>query len=239
LLGAAIMLAALLGCAVVLAIQGKVAFALGPFVLVWGLLLLPTFFLWTAFVAATYAVTNNRFATYAIGLAVMVITGWAQLRDKMSWAYNWDLWGATRWSDIAPFQLDSVPLTLNRIAAVGLALFFIVITLRFFARRERDATRTADRLRTGNLWRSLASLAPWLAAPVTAIVILAFMVHGGRQGGTARKKEHDYWKKNVLTYRDALVPSIANVDLALDITPSRRSLKSVGTYTLVNLNDKP
>jgi hypothetical protein len=82
LLGAAIVLAALVGCAVVLAIQGKVAFALGPFVIVWGLLLLPTFFLWTTFVAATYAITNNRFATYAIGLAVMVITGWAQLRAR-------------------------------------------------------------------------------------------------------------------------------------------------------------
>jgi ABC-type transport system involved in multi-copper enzyme maturation permease subunit len=239
LLGAAIVFTALIGCAIVLAIQGKVGFSLTPFVIVWGLLLLPTFLLWTSFVAATYAVTNSRFGTYAIGLAVMVVTGWAQLRDKMSWAYNWDLWSATRWTDIAPFQLDRVPLMLNRIAALGLVLFFIVLTLRFFARRERDATRTADRLRTGNLWRSLASLAPWLAAPVTAIVILAFMVHGGWQGGTARKKEHDYWKKNVLTYRDAPVPSIAKVDLALDIMPSKRSLKSVGTYTLVNLNDKP
>jgi len=118
-------------------------------------------------------------------------------------------------------------------------LFFIVLTLRFFARRERDATRTADRLRTGNLWRSLASLTPWLAAPVTAIVILAFMVHGGWQGASARKKEHDYWRKNVLTYRDAPSPALAGVDVALDIAPSKRSLKSVGTYKLVNLTDKP
>ena len=238
LLGAAIVLAALVGCAIVLAIQGKVPFSLGPFVIVWGLLLLPTFFLWTAFVAAAYAVTNNRFATYAIGLAVMVITGWAQLRDKMTWAYNWNLWSATRWSDIAPFQLDAVPLTLNRIATVGLAVFFIVLTLRFFARRERDATRTADRLRTANLWRSLASLVPWLAAPLTAIVVLAFMVHGGWQGNAARKKEHDYWRKNVLTYRDVPLPSIAGLDLGLTIDPKARSLTSAGSYTLVNRTGK-
>jgi succinate dehydrogenase/fumarate reductase cytochrome b subunit len=152
-------------------------------------------------------ITNDRFATYAVGLGIMVLTGWAQIRDKMSWAYNWDLWSATRWSDIAPFQLDRVPLTLNRIAALGLAVFFIVVTLRFFARRGRDATRTADRLRTANLWRSVVSLTPWLAAPVTAIIVLAFMVHGGWQGGAARKKMHDYWKKNVLTYRAAPTPA--------------------------------
>ena len=239
LLGAAIVLAALVGCAIVLAIQGKVPFALGPFAIVWGLLLLPTFFLWTAFVAATYAITNNRFATYAIGFAVMAVSGWAQLRDKMSWAWNWNLWGATRWSDIAPFELDSVPLTLNRLVAVGLALFFIVLTLRFFARRERDATRTADRLRPGNLWRSVGSLAPWLAAPVTMIVVLSFMVHGGWQGKAARKKEHDYWKKNVLTYRDVPLPSIAGLDLGLTLDPKHRSLTSVGSYRLVNFTDAP
>jgi hypothetical protein len=234
LLGAAIVLAALIGCAIVLAIQGKVPFALGPFVLVWGLLLLPTFFLWTAFVAATYALTNNRYATYAIGLAAMILTGWLQLRDKMSWTFNWNLWSATRWSDIAPFQLDALPLTLNRIAALGFALFFIVVTLRFFARRERDATRTADRLRTSNLWRSGARLAPWLAVPVTAMVVLGFMVHGGWQGNAMRKKAHDYWRKNVMTYRDAPLPSISNLDLGLSIDPPNRSLSSNGTYMLVN-----
>jgi ABC-type transport system involved in multi-copper enzyme maturation permease subunit len=239
LLGAAIVLAALVGCAIVLAIQGKVAFAFGPFLMVWGLLLLPTFFLWTAFVAATYAVTNSRFATYAIGLGVMVITGWAQLRDKMTWAYNWDLWSATRWSDIAPFQLDAVPLTLNRIAAVGLAVFFIVLTLRFFARRERDATRTADRLRTATLWRSVVSLTPWLVAPVTAIVVLGFMVHGGWQGNAARKKAHDYWRKNVLTYRNFPLPQVAGLDLALDIDPGKRLVTSSGTYALINRTGAP
>src|SRR5689334_8985900 len=169
----------------------------------------------------------------------MVITGWVQMRGKMTWATNWDLWSATRWTDIAPFQLDGVPLLLNRLAALSLAVFFIVITLKFFARRERDATRTADRLRAGNFWKSVAGLAPWLAPPVTAIVALTFMVHGGWEGAAMRKKAHDYWQKNVLTWRDAPVPALAGLDLALDIDPPHRSVKSKGTYTLANLTTAP
>ena len=82
------MLAALVGCAIVLAIQGKVPFALGPFALVWGLLLLPTFFLWTTFVARDASRSpSNRYATYAIGLAVMVHHRLLRRsRDKMTWA---------------------------------------------------------------------------------------------------------------------------------------------------------
>src|SRR5207247_425400 len=88
--------------------------------------------------------------------------------------------------------------------------------------------------RGANLWRSTRSLVPWLAAPVTAMVVLAFLVHGGWQGAAMRKKAHDYWRKNVLTYRGVALPSIARLDLGLAIDPPRRSLTSAGTYTLIN-----
>ena len=239
LLGAAIVTTALIGSAIVLAIQGKVPFAIGPFAIVWGLLLLPTFFLWTAFVSATFALTHNRYVTYAIGLGVISLTGWFQLRNKMTWVFNWDLWSATRWSDISPFELDRLPLLLNRIMAVGLAAFFIVLTLRIFSRRERDASRTVERLRPGKLLKSGAKLAPWLAAPVAAGIVLAFQVHAGWDGAVMKKKQHDYWRKNVLTYRDVPLPAIAGLDLDLTLEPAKRWLKSAGTYTLVNRTEGP
>ncbi|MEP7028512.1 MAG: M1 family aminopeptidase [Candidatus Eisenbacteria bacterium] len=239
LLGTAILLTALIGCAIVLAIQGKVPFSLSPFAIVWGLLLLPTFFLWTAFVSATYAATGNRFATYAVGLGVVMLTGWFQLKNKMTWVFNWDLWSATRWSDISPFELDRLPLVLNRIVAISLAAFLIVLTLRLFSRRERDATRTVESLRAAGLWKSALALAPWLAVPVLASVVLGFMVHGGFEGPAMRKKAHDYWRKNVLTYRDAPLPAIAGLDLDLKLEPKKRWIRSKGTYTFVNRTAAP
>ena len=73
------------------------------------------------------------------------------MRGRMNWVSNWDLWSATRWTDIATFQYDALPLLLNRLTVLGLAVFFTVLTVRLFERRERDATRTLLRLRPGAL----------------------------------------------------------------------------------------
>ena len=54
--------------------QGKVHVTLWPFVLVWGLLLLPTLLLWIAFVTAVLAWTDSRYLTYGIALAALVAT---------------------------------------------------------------------------------------------------------------------------------------------------------------------
>jgi hypothetical protein len=234
LLGAAIVVAALIGCAVVLAIQGQVAFHLAPFVIAWGLLLMPTFLLWTSFVSAVFAITNSRYATYAIGIGAMSLTGWFQLRGKMNWVANWDLWNATRWTDIAFFQYDGLALLLNRVLALGATAFFIVVTVRAFARRERDATRNLQRLRPTSLGRAFVSLAPWLVVPLAAGLALGVQVSNGWQGGAAKKKEHDYWRKITLTYRDVPLPSIVFADADVAIEPRRHWVKSAGTYTLVN-----
>ena len=43
----------------------------GPFLLVWGLLLMPTVLLWIGLVMAFHAITQSRYTTYAVGLAVL------------------------------------------------------------------------------------------------------------------------------------------------------------------------
>ncbi len=233
-LGLLVVLAALLGSAIVLAIQGRVPFRIEPFALMWGLLLTPTFLLWTAFVCACCAVTGSRYATYALGLAAMSLTGWFQMRGKMSWPFNWDLWGTTVWSDISVLELDRGALVLNRILALGLAAFFTAIAVRWFTRRERDSTRILHAMRPTNLAREALRLAPFAVVPLVAGIALGLQVHGGRGGNLTKKLERDYWKKNVATWKDAKLPSLAAVDLDLEVDPARSWLRSMGTYVLVN-----
>ena len=199
-LGLTIVFLALAGFAIALAVQGKVPFSLGPFALVWGLLLAPTFFLWTAFVCASFAVTRNRVGAYVLGLAAISVTGFFESRGKMSWTWNWDLWSAVRWSDLSVFELDRTALVLNRLMALGGAAFFLALTLRLFSRREADASRWLERLRPRELAQGLGALAPFALVPLTCAVALAFMVHSGRGGAAHQKLERDYWIKNVLTF---------------------------------------
>jgi ABC-type transport system involved in multi-copper enzyme maturation permease subunit len=238
-LGLAIVLACLLGSLGILAFQGKVPLDLAPFVVVWGLLLVPTFLVWTAFISALQAVTSNRYGTYTIGLGVMVLSGWAQARNHMNWVWNWDLWSVLRWSDIAPFQYDRVPLLLNRVLWLGAAVLFTVLAVRLFERRERDATRLVHALRPAGLLASAWSIAPLLLVPVVAGALLGLRVHDGYQGGVMKKHMKDYWTKNVETWKDSPVPELAAVDMAVDLDPSARRLAVRGWYDVVNHTDQP
>lgn len=237
LVGVAVVLAAFLGCAIVLLVQGRTPFQVAPFAILWGLLLVPTFLLWTAFVSFLFAVSGNRFATYVGGLAAVIATGWFQMRDKMNWVANWDLWSVTRWSDLSVLELDRPALVLNRVMALGAAALFTVLTVRLFARRETDATVTLHRLRPGALARAALGLAPWVAVPLAAGVALAFMVHAGHQGGAARKAARDYWRKNVATWSNRPTPQLAAVDMDLHLDPRRSGFRVRGRYDLVNAGD--
>ena len=238
-LGVAIVLACLLGSLGILAFQGKVPLDLVPFALVWGLLLVPTFLVWTAFVASVQAVTSNRYGTYTVGLAVMVLSGWAQARGHMNWVWNWDLWSVLRWSDIATLQYDRLPLLLNRVMWLGAAVLFTVLAVRLFERRERDATRLVHGLRPGALLASALSITPLLLVPAVAGTLLAFQISGGYQGGAVKKQMKDYWAKNIETWRDAPTPELAAVDMALDLDTAKRSLRVNGWYDVVNHTDQP
>jgi len=238
-LGISIVLACLLGCFVLLAVQGRVPIELAPFALVWGLLLVPTYLVWTSFTSAVYAATSSRYATYATGLAVMCLSGWFQLRGHMNWMFNWDLWSATRWTDLATFEYDRVPLLLNRLTVLGLAVFFAVLTVRLFERRERDATRVLVALRPRALAGSFASFAPFLVVPLITGTVLGLAVNQGYEGAAAKKARLDYWRKNIETWKDAPTPSLAGVDLDVRFDPPRHAFTMRGSYVLQNLTNAP
>ncbi|HKH49036.1 MAG TPA: ABC transporter permease subunit [Thermoanaerobaculia bacterium] len=237
--GVFMVVATFLGCAIALLIQGKVGFDLGPFLLVWGLLLVPTFLVWTSFILAVRAITGQRYATYAIGLAVIVFTGYKLLAGEVNWVGNWPLWGVLGWSDMGPFQLDARALLLNRLMVLGLTALFTVIAVQAFQRRQTDAIATLHRAAPRQIGRAALRLAPVALVPLVCGVSLWLAIQGGFQGDADEKKGRDYWKKNLATWLDAPQPSLSRVELDLRFEPERRWFRNQGTYELINDRDAP
>jgi ABC-2 type transport system permease protein len=237
--GVVVVLAAFLGCAIALAVQGTVPLRLGPFVLVWGLLLVPTFLLWSSFVAATFALCRDRYTTYALALAALIATGYYQFRGEMTWAFNWNLWSSVVWSDLDLFPLDRAQLALNRLAALLGALFFTVAAVRFFPRRDNDASRTVHDLHPRRLLPAAGRLSAWAVAPLALVVALGWQVRHGFEGELAEKRAKDYWRKNLATYLDHPVPGLRHIDVDVELDPAERRFSARGTYTFFNHLDQP
>jgi len=239
LVGAVILLAALLTCLAMVLMQGKVSFALGPFLVLWGCLLLPTFVLFTAFVAAAFALTRSRYASYAIAIGAFALTGYLQFRDKMSWVGNWDLWGVAGWSDMGPLELDRPALVLNRVLALSLAAALVALAVRLYPRTERDAVLALARLEPQQLARSLLRFSPLLLVPLVSGVALYALVDRGPEGGGGKKRAKDYWKQNLATFHDALLPDLDAVELDVTLEPERSSFAVRGSYRLINRRADP
>jgi ABC-type transport system involved in multi-copper enzyme maturation permease subunit len=237
--GFVVVLATFVACVIALLVQGRVAFELGPFVLVWVVILAPTIVVWAALTAAIWTVTRNRFTTYGVALALLCLTGYLQSIGKMNWVGNWDLWSALRWSDMGSFELDRTAIVLNRIEVLALAAAFLALAAKLFPRRDTDPLQRLARLRPGALLRGAASVVPGLAIALVTGGLLAHDVNAGFEGGAAKKLAKDYWRKNVATYKDCPLPSVSHVDLAVNLEPSRRELSSRGTLHLVNRLDEP
>jgi ABC-2 type transport system permease protein len=235
----AIIGAVALGGIIAILIQGEVRLSLRTFLVYWGPLLVPTILLWIAFVLVVHALTQSRYATYAVALGVLGFTGYRYLTDQINWLGNWPLWQAVHASDMSVMELDRRALVLSRVAAVTLAVFFAVLTIRFYRRREPDATRIMHRLSPRPLSRAAIRLAPWGLVPLVAVIWLALEVSWGNQGGAAMKQEKDYWRKNLATYRDARIPDLHRVTLHLDLFPERSGYHVSGNCEFINATDKP
>jgi len=237
--GAAVLVTCFIGAAIVILVQGKVALTLSPFLITWGLLLVPTFLVWTCFVTAVVAITRNRYATYGIGLLALSLSGWAQFKGYMNWVVNWNLWSALRWSDMGPFEMDRPAIVMNRLLVLSLAAFFIVVAVRFHGRRDADPVRIMHRLRPRALWGTALRLAPFAAIPIVLGSVLGVMISRGEGSEAAKKKAHDYWKQNLATWKDAPQPEIVDVDVKLELDPKESHFETSGRFTLSNHHDAP
>lgn len=240
LVGATILLATYAGAALVMLLQGRVAPDPRPFLLVWGLLLVPTFLVWSSFVTAIFAITRNRYTTYGLGLAAMAYTGIKQAEGDMNWVGNWTLWDAATWTDFGSLDPNVWPLFLNRLFWLAVMGFLVVLTVRVFPRRDHDPSRLGDRLSPRGLLRS--AWRPGLAAlPAIVLgVVLWAQVEDGFQGGEAERRDEEYRARNLLTWNQAeQMPRLKAVDIDLDLDPDQRAFSVKGHYDLINPSDRP
>ncbi|MSR47339.1 MAG: hypothetical protein EXS13_09790 [Planctomycetes bacterium] len=237
--GAAIVGAAFLASVVVLLIQGRAPIELTPFALIWGLLLLPTFFAWSAFVAALHALARNRYATFALALCVLALHGWFSFNGDLSWVTNFNLWSVPSWSDLGPLELDSRALVLNRLLWIGWGIAFTAFAVKLFPRRQLDPATTLLRLQPLPLLKQVLRFTPWLAVPVVLAFVLHHEVAQGRGGAAAEKRAKDYWRKNVATWKDTQKPTLVAVELDLTLDPPASRFAAKGSYVLENREATP
>jgi hypothetical protein len=224
---------------VLLLVQGTIPMNILPFALVWGLVLLPTFLVWVAYVLFWQALLRSRYATYAVALATLVLFGYGQFTDKLTWVSNWMLWSSLRWSDLGLFELDRGALLLNRLMVLGLALFLVIVALRWYPRRERDWTQLAHRFRWQPiLWESL-KLAPLAALPGVLGMVLWYQVETGREGSAVKKAYKDYWRQNLNTWKDVPIPALTAVEVNLRLEPEQQAFQVAGSYVLRNDGKEP
>ncbi len=211
-----------------------------PFLIVWVLLLGPTFLLWTAFVTVVQGVTANRYTSYAVCLGALIWTLYDQTLGDASWLTNWRLTGALGWSDISVFEYDRGHLLLNRALALTTTVALVALGVRTFRRRDSDAVARVRRLAPVAVLRATAGFLPWVILPLSLAVILAGKVDDANGGDASDRAAKDYWRENVATWlnHDRL-PDTAAVEVTLEIDPGERWMRSTGNMRLVNRHDEP
>ena len=215
-----------------------VSFELFPFLATWGIVLIPTFVFWTAFVTTLFSFLRSRYAVYGAGLAFLIFTVFiVQTGTPLSWVLNWLGWSAVSWSDMGALTLHGVPLILNRLLYLSLVPVLVALSVKWFGRRDFDAMGIVHRIRPKTLLIGALRLLP-LAAP--AIVLGSILASGGQsgyQGPAADDWGEDYWRRNTATWTGFVMPSVSHVDLDLDFEPRERSVAVKGSYTFFNHRD--
>lgn len=242
---ASVAIAVMVGCGIgfliAMAIDGAVPIEIGPFFEIWGILLLPTFLVWSAFVAAIYSATASRFATYALALAALALTYYGQLfAEWMSWVFNWNFAGRPLlWTEFGVFDLEGRALVMNRVLALIAAVFFAALAIKLFPRAEPDSTRRLQRLAPGALFRATLRFS-WALVPLLAFGLwLNHEVQNGRGGKAIEKAAKDYWRRNVATWKDDVTPDLVHVEVDVTLFPDQRELESRGVYRLKNAEPTP
>lgn len=239
-----LMAATVLGCTIVLIVQ-VVRSGIWPpfefmrFVQMWALLLTPTLIVWCSLIALIHGVVRNRYATYGIGLGLLILTGWLQVRGYLTWVGNWHLWSALVWSDLDRLEFLRPSLVLNRLFVLSLAALFLVAALAVHPRRQMDWQRVVDRIRPKPIFLALLRLSPLLAIVLVLGGMNWIKARNGFQGARVERMGRDYWKRNDATFRDSPLPALARVIGHVDIDPYSRSLKVEGTYVIRNPHNKP
>ncbi|MBK8247931.1 MAG: ABC transporter permease [Gemmatimonadetes bacterium] len=232
-----IVLACLLASMILVMAQGNVGFSLTPFVLMWVVLLIPTFFVVIAFIFAAYGIAKGRYGAYAISFGAIGLAMWAALTDRENWVSDWSLTSAIQWSDMSILEFDREALIWNRLFWLAVGVFLWRVATRLYPRVERDPVRWLQARTWPQWWRSLRPSVPFVLAPVILGAMAWRQVNTGPDGARAEKLGKDYWKKNLATWWNAPVPWVKDVDLDVRLDPAERAWRVQGSYLVVNHRD--
>jgi len=239
LLGLVPMAAVFAVCAILILAEGRVPLDLEPYGIVYGLLIFPVVIFWNTFMAMVYSITRNRGASYAIGLGAMISIAILFARDEMSWVWNWSLASALTWTDLGTFEMDRLPLLLNRLMVLSAGLFFFVLAARVFPRRNFDSTSTVLRLRPWALVKTGLLLSPLWLIPVGLGIALQKGINAGPDGERYERWGKAYWSRNKRTWTDTRAPEIVLAEVELELDPARSWLHSKGLFGLINPHTEP
>jgi len=243
-IAAIIAAASFIGCVIVIVVQWMytgimVPIEIGVFLNLWGFVLLPTLIFWCAFIALAHGIVRNRYATYAVGLGALVLTGWLQTRGYLNWATNWNMWRTLVWSDLDRLEFLRPSIIANRVFVLYTAALFAFGAIAFHPRRTRDLQRVIDAFQPARIGKILLRVSPLVIAWLVIGGWVFMQSRAGFQGAVMERKYRDYWKRNELTFRDAPVPKIDSVDADVAIFPETRRLEVKGIYVLSNQRDTP
>lgn len=223
--------------------EGRMSIAVEPFLVVWGLLLLPTMIVWMTFTAAVLSLTKSRFGTYGICLAAGLVTAFFFRQNHMNWVGNWVLIGNTgqgtamAWTDMGGFDIDRTALILNRLFVLSLSALFGWTAGRFLLRRDRD--RLHPVLPLAERRRTLRAASLLALPPLVLGFTLWGQVNQGFEGAAVRKEQKEYWRKNVQTWPTEPLPYVTRVEMDLDFEPADRGFRVNGFYDLRNEKAQP
>lgn len=235
---------ALFACIIVILVQWFqtkifVPINLGVFFMLWGVVLAPTLILWCAWIALVHGLVRNRYATYAVGLGTLILTGWLQTRGYLNWATNWHLWSALVWSDLDRLEFLRPSIVANRLFVIYTACIFVLGAIALYPRRVRDVQRTVDAMQPARIGKALLKWSPLIVIWLVAGGWIWIDARDGFQGAVMERKGRDYWKRNEMTFRNVAVPKIDAIDADIEIIPETRRLVVKGNYVLSNQQEKP
>ena len=209
-------------------------------VMILGVLLVPTLVVWAAWVTFLHALVRNRFVTYALGVATLIVTGFLTRYGWLNWLTAWNLAGATvRWSELDRLGYMWPALVANRLTALALAAFLVAITLKLWPRRLPDLRATFDTLRPAAFAR--AALTPALVGlPLLALGIhTGTKVRAGYEGKPQTNAGKAYWRRNSNTWENVPAPALDRVEATVRLFPEKRRLEVIGKYRIRNPHRQP
>lgn len=221
--------------------QTGIWFGLQPlvFLRIWGLILAPTLIVWSAYVMLLYNLTNNRYATYALGLGTLIGSGYLNRYGYLNWASLWFLWGGVRWSELDQLQFNLQEIFWNRLLMLSVSALLIALALRFFPRRIPDARGIADRFQVRRLLRWSFPMILLAIPAITIAVGMLLAIRNGPEGGILERKGMDYWKQNVNTWKDTPSPALDRLQARVDLYPDTRSFDVEAECVVTNRSTQP